>query len=489
MSQVQRVTLTSELIEAFAGTFLSPLYDNPQPTPDFHRECWAMYCQGNELAAVAAPRSHAKSTALTHDYVLAVTLFREQDFIVIISNTEDLAMAHLADIAKELRENEDLISQFKIKGFTVDMKTDIIVEFQDGHQCRVIAKGSGQKMRGLKWNGKRPGLIVCDDLEDDAQIENKDSRDKFQRWFMRAVLPTRRRGGVVRVHGTILHEDSLLAKLMKAKTWTSQLYKAHAGFDDFTDILWPEQFPEERLREIRQDYIEQGDAGGYSQEYLNDPMDNSEAYLRSDDFLAMDDDDRDADKIVAVGCDFAVSKKDKANKSSFTIGGKCIENFIHIIDERCGRWDTLEWMNVMFEIQQRHKPAVFFVEDGVIWKSVAPTLYKEMQIRDRWLNCQAINPTRDKATRGRPLQKHMRAGGMKFDKEASWYPAYENELLRFTGFSDAVADDQFDSTALLVKGFETMAEMEEDDFIEEDEWEMRSRDPRNTIGRSSVTGY
>ena len=270
MSQVQRVTLTSELIEAFAGTFLSPLYDNPQPTPDLHRECWSMYCSGAELAAVAAPRSHAKSTALTHDYVLAVTLFREQDFIVLISNTEDLAMAHLADIAKELRENEDLIAQFKIKGFTVDMKTDIIVEFQDGHQCRVIAKGSGQKMRGLKWNGKRPGLIVCDDLEDDAQIENKDSRDKFQRWFLRAVLPTRRRGGMVRVHGTILHEDSLLAKLMKAKTWVSKLYKAHAGFDDFSDILWPEQFPEERLREIRQDYIEQGDAGGYSQEYLND---------------------------------------------------------------------------------------------------------------------------------------------------------------------------------------------------------------------------
>jgi hypothetical protein len=106
MSGVQRVKLTAELIEAFAGTFLSPLYDNPQPTPDLHRECWAMYCGENELAAVAAPRSHAKSTALTHDYVLAVTLFREQDFVVLISNTEDLAMAHLADIAKELRENE-----------------------------------------------------------------------------------------------------------------------------------------------------------------------------------------------------------------------------------------------------------------------------------------------------------------------------------------------------------------------------------------------
>jgi phage terminase large subunit-like protein len=398
-------------------------------------------------------------------------------------------MSHLSDIARELRENDDLIAQFQISGFAVDIKTDIVVNFKDGHQCRIIAKGSGQKMRGLKWNGKRPGLIVCDDLEDDAQIENKDSRDKFQRWFLRAVLPCRRRGGVVRVHGTILHEDSLLAKLMKAKTWTTKLYKAHNGFDDFTDILWPESFPVERLMAIRQDYIEQGDAAGYSQEYLNDPLDNEDAYLRKEDFIDMSDEDQDKEKIYAVGCDFAVSKKDKANRTSFTIGGKCNENYIHIVDERVGRWDTLEWINIMFQIQSRWSPAVFFVEDGVIWKSIAPTLYKEMQIRDRWINCQPILPTKDKATRGRPLQKHHRAGGMRFDMSASWYGGYEAEMLRFTGVSDAAQDDQFDSTAILVKGFETMAEFEDEDFLDEEQEWLQNHDPRNTMGRSSVTGY
>ena len=79
--------------------------------------------------------------------------------------------------------------------------------------------------------------------------------------------------------------------------------------------------------------------------------------------------------------------------------------------------------------------------------------------------------------------------GMRFDKEASWYGGYEAELLRFTGVSDAAQDDQFDSTALLVKGFETMAELEEEDFVDEDEQWLRSHDPRNTMGRSEVTGY
>lgn len=484
-----RVKLTAELVEAFAGTFLSPLYDNPQPTPNLHRECWKLYCEDVPLAAIAAPREHAKSTALTHDYGLATALFRAEDYIILVSATEDLAIGHLADIAKELRENDDLIREFKITRLSTDAKTDIVVDFADGHQCRFLAKGSGQKMRGLKWNGKRPGLIICDDLEEDEQVENIDRRNKFRRWFYRALLPCRRRGGKVRMHGTILHEDALLNRLMRASTWKTRLFKAHAGFDDFTDILWPEQFPVERLKTIRQAFIDDGDAAGYSQEYLNDPFDNSAAYLRKDDFLAMNEDDHDVHKMVVVGCDFAVSKKDKANRTSFTVGGKDARNYLHIYDQFVDRWDTLEWVNVLFDIQLRHKPEVFFVEDGVIWKSIAPTLYKEMQMRDIWLNCYAINPTRDKATRGRPLQKRMRAGGCRFNKQAVWYPGYEAELLRFTGNSDATLDDQFDSTAILAKGLELLSELEEEDELDDDELEMRDSDPRKLVGRSSVTGY
>jgi len=48
VSAVTRVELTAKLIEAFAGTFLSPLYDNPQPTPQLHRDCWELYCSGTE---------------------------------------------------------------------------------------------------------------------------------------------------------------------------------------------------------------------------------------------------------------------------------------------------------------------------------------------------------------------------------------------------------------------------------------------------------
>ena len=460
MTLPPKVKLSAALVESFAGAYLSPMYDSPVRTPDFHRECWELYCQDVPFAAAAAPRGHAKSTALTHDFGLATALFRVEDYIVIVSATEDLAIGHLGDIAKELRENEDLIRDFQIDKLDTDAKTDIIVRFKDGHQCRFIAKGSGQKMRGIKWNGKRPGLILCDDLEEDEQVESIDRRRKFRRWFYRALVPCLRKGGKIRVHGTILHEDALLARVernsrekdLSKRVWKARLFKAHAGFDDFTQILWPEQFSEQRLREIRQGFSEDGDAAGYSQEYLNDPFDNSEAYLRKDDFLGMSDEDRAGSKRFSVGCDFAVSKADRANRTSFTVGGRSADNLTHVTDQLVDRWDTEEWMDVMFTLEDRYHPDTFYVEDGVIWKAIAPTLYREMQLRNKFLNCFPINPTRDKATRGRPFQKRMRAGAMRFDKEASWYPGYEAELLRFTGFSEAVLDDQFDSTAILVKG-------------------------------------
>lgn len=484
-----KVKLTAELVEAFAGTFLSPLYDNPQPTPDLHRECWRLYCSEVELAAIAAPREHAKSTALTHDYGLATVLFRVEDYVVIVSATEELAIGHLADIAKELRENEELIKQFQIKCLSTDAKTDIVVDFMDGHQARFVAKGSGQKMRGLKWNGKRPGLIICDDLEEDEQVENFDRRTKFRRWFYRALLPCRRRGGKVRMHGTILHEDALLSRLMKSEAWNTKLFKAHRAFDDFSEILWPEQFPVERLKKIRQVFIDDGDAAGYSQEYLNDPFDNSQAYLRKNDFLAMDDRDYEANKVIRVGCDFAVSKADRANRTSFTIGGQDSSNLIHIVDQRKGRWDPTEWLDEMFAIQQEWEPEEFVAEGGVIWKAVEQMVYREMRTRDIYMNIRIINPIKDKASRGRPFQKRHRAGSMRYDKQAEWYPEYEAELMRFTGTGDALQDDQFDSTAILIKGFETASEVEDDDFMGEEELEMIRNDPRAYSGRCATTGY
>lgn len=483
--------LSADLIESFSGVYLSPRYDSAQPTPDFHRECWQRYTSDHPACATAAPRNHAKSTALTHDFILANVCFRTEEYIILVGSSEEMAIEHLGDIRNELSENEDLIRDFKIKGFLVEQKTDLIVECLDGHQFRIIARGAEQKIRGRKWRGKRPGLIVFDDIEDDEQVENKDRRRKFRRWFFRACKQALRDKGRIRGHGTILHDDSLLNHLIKNPAWNSRLYKAHKGFNDFSEILWPEKFPVERLMAIRQEFINEGDAAGYSQEYLNDPRDNDEAYLRRDDFIEMKPEDYETFKVYSVGCDFAISKRDTANRTSFTVGGRDINNLLHIVDQHVDRLSSDEIIDLFFTVDSLWSPKTFYVEDGQIWKAIEPILNKEMLKLDRFLNIVALLPIQDKKARGRSFQKRHKTRNMRYDKRAAWYKEYEDELLLFTGDSEALADDQFDSTATLSKGLELDTDVDEEDSMTEEELEFMaaSKAIQENSGRSPVTGY
>jgi hypothetical protein len=152
--------LTAELLESFAGVYLSPRYDEPKPTPPFHRKAWTLYTSTHPQVGCDAPRDHAKSTGLTFDYILGEVCFRISDYVILIGSTEDMAAEQLSNIREELAGNDDLRRDFGISHFEKEATTDIIVVCTDGHRFRILARGSEQKIRGKMWNGKRPNLIV-----------------------------------------------------------------------------------------------------------------------------------------------------------------------------------------------------------------------------------------------------------------------------------------------------------------------------------------
>lgn len=487
-----KIKLSAELIEAFAGTFLSPRYDDAKPTPAFHREAWKLYASDEKQCGVVAPRDHAKSTGLTFDYILAEVCFRTSDYVILIGSTEDKAAEQLSNISEELAENIDLREQFMIEKFETEQKTEIIVVCSDGHRFRILARGAEQKIRGAMWKGKRPNLIVCDDMEDDEQVENKDRRAKFRKWFFRAAKQALSKSGKIRVHGTILHDDSLLSRLRKNKIWKFLFYKAHESYNDFSGLLWPERWTAYDLRQRQIEFEEDGDGPGYSQEFLNTPLDSNERYLRVEDFIGMSTEDHEREKIFIVGADFAITKKDSANRTAFVVGGKCVSNLCHVVDVRVDRWKTDEWLEEIFLINARWKPRCFVVESGQIWNSVKPFIEREMQLRDTWIIFIERVASKDKAVRGRSLQKRHRSGGMRYDRAAEWWANYYAEVLTFTGVTDALLDDQFDATAYVSIGFDELNEIEQDDFTTdeeiEDDWESR-RARRSEGHQRSATGY
>ena len=83
----------------------------------------------------------------------------------------------------------------------------------------------------------------------------------------------------------------------------------------------------------------------------------------------------------------------------------------------------------------------------------------------------------------------MRAGAVRFHKNTEWYPPYEQEMMRFTGMSEATLDDQFDSTAILSIGFDMNPVQSEEDFMEEEEIYFRGKGNPASTGRNRITGY
>lgn len=504
------IPLTAQMVEGLVGSCLIHKFDNSSKIPPFHREIWEACCSKDRFVARAAPRGHAKSTSVTLSYTLAAVLFRNRKFVLLVSDTESQAAMFLGQIKQELQDNADIVALFGLKkndkgevSFKKDSETDIIVEFDDGYTCRIIAKGAEQKLRGLLWNGTRPDLIVIDDLENDEIVMNQDRRYKFKRWFYSALLPCRSQEGVVRYIGTVLHMDSMLQELMpkdndkftvqeELKTystrrllWNSVKYKAHNS--DFSAILWPERYDAKYFKELRDDYSQRGLLDAYSQEYLNDPIDATNTFFKKSDFQALRKDDIQKNVNFYIAADLAIGERQRSDYTVFAVGAVDSDKVLQVRNIIRDRMDGMEIVQTILMLQRMYEPAIFAVEEGAIQKAIGPFLREEMLKSGIYVNLELLKPSKDKAYRARAIQARMRAGGVKFDKDADWYPALEDELMKFPRDRH---DDQVDAMSYLGSIADKMIQGATQEEMDEDEYEEFVRESRSTFdGRSSTTGY
>jgi len=482
-----RPVITAEVIDGLVQGILKKNFDKPAATPEVHREWWKMCAAPDKYVAIAAPRGHAKSTAITHAYVIANIVFRVKKFILIVSDTETQSTFFLNDIKKELIENDDLREMFGIKGLVKDTDSDFIIEFMDGTKARVVAKGSGQSLRGVKWDNMRPDLIVGDDLENDEIVMNKERRRKFRHWFTGTLVPCLSKDGQIRLVGTILHLDSMLERVMPKRSrkdntvtelktvsgptsiWLAAKYKAHNP--DFSKTLWPEYKGAEWLKAERRVYQDQGMLDVWSQEYLNEPMDEASAPFRRGDFKPMEQKGKEKQKEdhYYIGTDFALSLDQQRDYSAFVVGRVTSDNvlqIVHVIKERM-QSDEIEEM--IFELNRMYKPEAFFFEKGQIWQALSPHLMNGMQERNEYFAYELFASITDKLSRSSAIRSRMRVGAVEFDKEADWYQDFEEECLRFPR---AGHDDQVDALAIVGRGLNsfvaapTKEEQDQDDFEE-----------------------
>jgi predicted phage terminase large subunit-like protein len=503
--------LTADVIQGFVGAVLASQFDGQAASPPFHKECWELCCSNEKYVAIAAPRGHAKSTAITLGYGLATLLFRDRKFMLLVSDTESQASMFLGLYKQELQNNQDLINLFGIKRndkgvvqFVKDTESDIVVECNDGHRFRVIAKGAEQKLRGLIWNGSRPDIILCDDMENDELVMNKERRDKMRRWFDGALVPSLSDRGVIRMVGTILHSDSLLEGFMpnpserttvseglkqyttKRTVWKALKYRAHSP--DFKRLLWPEKKTAEQFEMLYEEAQRKGMTDTYSREYLNYPIDEAVSFFKRGDFLGRTEEDKSKKLNYYVTVDLAISEEERADYSVFIVAGVDEGKILHIVDVIRERLDGRDIVDTLMALQRAYDPVAVGIEDMQVSKSIGPFLREEMIAQNTFLSLVPLkHGGKDKVTRARSIQARMRAHGVKFSKEDDWFFNFEQECLTFPRGKH---DDQVDAFAYLGLMLDLLIQAPTD--VEEAEMEYEDELRRSDFynqGRSAVTGY
>lgn len=282
--------------------------------------------------AFICPRGFSKTT-LINAMNLRDVCYKEEKFILYVSETGPHATAQLLTLRSQLENNELLRAVF---GDLVPARTDSRKwgenEMEPTNGTRVAAIGSGGQLRGIVKDAVRPSRITIDDFQNEDGCKSPIQRAKDVNWLARTLLPARKLFGEGRTKvdmiGTLLHAEAVMAILMSDPDWTRVRFGA---IDRQNEPLWAYAVDLEKLAKIRAQMERLGQLEAFDFEYMsslpiNDgvvfPVDKIVHINRPDEWFVA----------KAVVCDPAISDNPKADFCTLAVVGIGKFGKIHVVD-------------------------------------------------------------------------------------------------------------------------------------------------------------
>ena len=387
---------------------------------EFHREISEIMdevstTKRNAKTAVAAPRSHAKSTYLTKGFPLHQVVYRKRKYIIIISETPSVSGPNLEWLATQLKHNAKLradfgplLSERQQENVRDNSEEFIAWEDRDGSKrqlTKVEASSTGKALRGRNWQGSRPDLIVCDDLEDGkTNAATEEQRTKLREWFQSVVMPLGDPKGektAIIYMGTTVHFDALLMRILyKRSDFTTKVYRAlidpptrgdlweacraiyqdhenvnrkadaeafyTANYDAMNEgvrVLWAEFQPIWKLMTWKWD----NSSKAFNTEYQNNPLDEESMIFNPATFTYWDENNaqrqfRHAEYIISMGIDFAMGKQ-RGDYSAIVVTAKHRETGVYYVVDAWGdRVHPDKFLEIIVEKVKHYVPDVIGAE-------------------------------------------------------------------------------------------------------------------------------
>jgi len=429
------------------GHYFLPRYFS-SPTPEFHYDLVKRFFRpGNDYTA--APRGFAKTTII--QLCLCYSCANGLDnFIVIIEKSWNEASEVLDVLRTEFSDNEEILrvygdlTKVNSKGESSQSVKNTAGDFVI-NGIRVRAKGFDSPIRGLKSGYSRPTRILLDDIESDEHIDNIDQRKKYLNNYTAGIIPAIDNNiGVIKMFGTILHDDSLLNTLIKAHK--GKIYRA---WNEKKELLWSSKWGLEKLERQRKAMnYGMGDAKFY-QEYFNEPISEDDQIFRKEMFhyfnkLQLDKIKEKSYKTYTL-VDPAISKRTTADFTAIVTVLVDELNRIFVLEITRERLDPRETIQGIFAHYTRWRPVFVGIETVAYQKALEYFLNEEKMKQDSFIKTMCVKEIKantDKISKIKGgLQPFYSRGEIFHNSDDKNTSVLEHELIRFPmGVHDDVID-------------------------------------------------
>lgn len=281
------------------------------PFAPLHTALFDMTERDDKYSVVQAFRASGKSTIATFSYPMWAVLGRQQKrFVLIVSANEELAQRHLDNIKREFEENSTLRGDFGVAHEEETPWNSRALTFKN-KQAMITAISIDQSVRGIRFQGARPDLIIFDDIEDRDAMKTKQGRDKVFTAIMSDFAPSGALKNKKMVFvGSNLHADSPINRVKDSITQNPNIGRSYFFpiVDEQGQSAWPAAFPDAASIEVyRQTVV---DPVAWQTEYMLNPISPEDQIVKPDTIQYYTQGDRPNlhNGFIVIGVDPAIKK-------------------------------------------------------------------------------------------------------------------------------------------------------------------------------------
>jgi len=443
---------------------------------EIHYKLADKYFSKDKRVLIEAFRGSAKSTMMEWFVIYTAAIgsvpnFGKVDFIAFVGDSMENGVKNFfRNVAGKIDRSDFLRNLITIK-----RKTDGEMELvnADGKELNLKGYGASTNIRGVRYRGSRPDIVILDDITTNEAINSETIQntinDNFYKSVVPALHPTRFKIFYI---GTPISEKDLIQQLSNNPKWLVYKFPICEKFPCTKEEFkgnWEDRFPYESVRDTYDMLAASGKAQDFFQEYMLEITDLTTLLVEEGDIKWFDLElvlkNRQAYNYY-ISTDFATSTKKSADYSTIGVWAVSSNNDWLLVDGQCVRQSMSENIDDLFKYAQRWKPLSVGIESSGQQGGFLSIIQEMMIQRNIWFQFAKKPGSKEPGIRPLKDKVHRFVTGVqpKFKQGKIWLPKPEllvrkapklyqlveeltNELSKFTmagGVKALAHDDALD---------------------------------------------